>query len=453
MESSTNPDPAALALQIQSLLATVEELTRQNQEMKQRLLQESNRADRGDEEDSNRRRTNTPKEASSDLLREMRKEMDELRNAIKGKTDQSLERIVRKTDSPFTMVVQECPVPSKFRLPQLEPFDGLKDPLDHLNTFRTTLGLQQPPNEILCRSFPITLKGVAREWFNKLPTSSIDNFEQLSSSFIRHFVGRQRPKRIADHLLTIRQGDKEPLRSYVTRFTRGMLEVNEADDKVHLTTFKAGLKSKDFVASVAKNPPKTMAEALLKAQKYMNAEEALAAIDGAEKNKEKKKEKEDDRRGQKRDRADRRNDDGNRQREDKNPRPAKFTPLMMPVDQILTEIRDEPSLKWPRPLHSALGLRDKRKYYRFHKDHGHYTEDCRDLKEQIEELVHNGKLQQYIKRGDSGKYGQKSQQGSSRRDEDRPQPRPQNALGEIKTIIRGPTTGGSFKSLRKSYQR
>ena len=87
------------------------------------------------------------------------------------------------------------------------------------------------------------------------------------------------------------------MRSYVTRFTRGMLEVDEADDKVQLTSFKAGLKSRDFVASLAKNPPKTMTEALLKVQKYMNAEEALAAIDGAEKSKEKKKEKEDDRRG------------------------------------------------------------------------------------------------------------------------------------------------------------
>ena len=76
----------------------------------------------------------------------MRKEMDELRNAIKGKTYQSLDRMVRKTDSPFNLAVQECPMPSKFRLPQLEPFDWLKDPLDHLKTFKTTLGLQQPPN-------------------------------------------------------------------------------------------------------------------------------------------------------------------------------------------------------------------------------------------------------------------------------------------------------------------
>ena len=179
-----------------------------------------------------------------------------MRNAIREKTDQGLDRIVRKTDSPFTVAVQECPVPSKFRLPQLEPFDRLKDPLDQLNTFKTTLGLQQPPDEILCRSFPTTLKGAAREWFNKLPTSSIDNFEQLSGSFVRHFVGGQRPKRTADHLLTIKQGKKETLRSYVTRFTQGMLEVDETDDKVQLTTFKAGLKSRDFVALWLKILPK-----------------------------------------------------------------------------------------------------------------------------------------------------------------------------------------------------
>ena len=282
MES--NQDLAALAQQVQALAATVEELTRQNQEMRQRLQQEENRngANQEGEENSNRRNDRrepaTSDEQNSDLLREMRKEMDELRNAIRGRTDQSLDRMVRATDSPFTAAVLGCPVPSKFRLPPLEPFDGLKDPQDHLNTFKTTLGLQQPPDEILCRSFPTTLKGAAREWFTKLPTSTIDTFEQLSNAFLRHFVGGQRPKRPADYLLTIRQGEKETLRSYVKRFTRETLEVDEADDKVQLTTFKAGLKSREFVVSLAKNPPKTMAEMLLKAQKYMNAEDALAAI-------------------------------------------------------------------------------------------------------------------------------------------------------------------------------
>ena len=73
------------------------------------------------------------------------------------------------------------------------------------------------------------------------------------------------------------------MRSYVKRFTRETLEVDEADDKVQLTTFKVGLRSRDLVASLVKNPSKTMAEMLLKAQKYMNAEDAVAAIRDVEK--------------------------------------------------------------------------------------------------------------------------------------------------------------------------
>ena len=59
--------------------------------------------------------------------------------------------------------------------------------------------------------------------------------------------------------------EKETLRSYVKCFTRETLKVDEADDKVQLTSFKARLKSKEFVVSFMKNPPKTMAEMLLKA--------------------------------------------------------------------------------------------------------------------------------------------------------------------------------------------
>ena len=59
----------------------------------------------------------------------------------------------------------------------------------------------------------------------------------------------------------------------------------------------------------------------------------------------------------------------------------------MPVDKILMQIKDERYLKWPRPLHLSPHIHDKNKYCRFHKDHGHYIEDCWDLKEQIEELI------------------------------------------------------------------
>ena len=44
----------------------------------------------------------------------MRKEMDKLRSAIREKTERSVDRLVRATDSPFIATILECPVPSKF---------------------------------------------------------------------------------------------------------------------------------------------------------------------------------------------------------------------------------------------------------------------------------------------------------------------------------------------------
>ena len=179
--------------------------------------------------------------------------------------------------------------------------------------------------------------------------------------------------------------------------------MDEAVDKVQLTTFKAGLRSRDLVASLAKNPPKTMAEMLLKVQKCMNAEDVLAAIKDTEKLGDRAK-KEDDRRGHKRERPDHRNNDGNMRKDDKSPRTVRFTPLVMPVDKIFTQIKDEHYLKCPKSLHSSPNVCDKNKYCQFHKDHSHNTEDCRDLKEQIVELIRKGKLQKYVKKEEYGKF-------------------------------------------------
>ena len=86
---------------------------------------------------------------------------------------------------------------------------------------------------------------------------------------------------------------------------------------------------------------------------------------------------------------------------------------------------------------------------------GHYTEDCQDLNEQIEKLIWKGKLHKYVKKRDSSRYrdGSKDQHKAAQRDEDHLPPCPQSAIGEIKMIAGGLSICGSFKSLKKSYQR
>ena len=76
----------------------------------------------------------------------------------------------------------------------------------------------------------------------------------------------------------------------------------------------------------------------------MNVEDALAAIRDVEKSGEKGR-KEDDHREQKRERLDRRINDGGKRKDERTPRTIKFTPLVMLVDKILAQIKDEHYLK------------------------------------------------------------------------------------------------------------
>ena len=129
--------------------------------------------------------------------------MDELRNAIKDKGGENLDGMIRRMDLPFTTEVLNRPLPPKFHLPQLESYDGSKDPLDHIESFKTLMLLQMTPDEVMCRAFLTTLKGVARVWFSKIPLRTIANFEQLSKGFVRHFIGGQRHKKPIGYLLNI----------------------------------------------------------------------------------------------------------------------------------------------------------------------------------------------------------------------------------------------------------
>ena len=142
----------------------------------------------------------------------MMKEMDELKSAMKDKGGENLDGMIQRTDSPFTNEVLNRPLPPKFCLPQLNSYDGAKDPLNHIESFKTLMLLQMTPDEVMCRAFLTTLKGAARVWFNKIPLGTIVDFEQLSKGFVRHFIGGQRHKKPTSHLLNIQQAEGESLR-------------------------------------------------------------------------------------------------------------------------------------------------------------------------------------------------------------------------------------------------
>ena len=75
---------------------------------------------------------------------------------------------------------------------------------------------------------------------------------------------------------------------------------------------------------------------------------------------------------------------------------ANFNLLTTPIDQVLMQIKDDAALTWPSKLKGDPNKRSRDKYYYFHHDHGHDTSECYDLKQQIEALIRQGKLQRFV---------------------------------------------------------
>uniref|UniRef100_A0A2N9GJM9 Reverse transcriptase domain-containing protein n=1 Tax=Fagus sylvatica TaxID=28930 RepID=A0A2N9GJM9_FAGSY len=171
---------------------------------------------------------------------------------LKVKAARNLHNLVHRADSPFIPSIANFPLPSRFKA---------------------------VPEEIMCRAFPMGLRGSARVWFNKLELESIGSFVQLSRAFIDHFIGSQRRGRPPTHLLSVKQMEGESLRAFVHRFNEEAMKIDHPKEDVTITAFMAGLRKGDFLYDLCKDPPETLSELMYEAQKHMNAEDALEAMD------------------------------------------------------------------------------------------------------------------------------------------------------------------------------
>ena len=188
--------------QVQTLAAIVECLTKQNHDLEEQACQrnaalntqeedqEGTNAERRNQErpkgsnaPSRQERLDTSRSSVTDTapphivaeMQMMKERMDFMMNALRGRVSSDLNDLVHQTDSPFTASI------TSFPLPQVKSYDGSKDPLDHLESFKTLIHLQGVANEIICRAFPTTLKGPARIWFSRLTPNSIGTFKELST--------------------------------------------------------------------------------------------------------------------------------------------------------------------------------------------------------------------------------------------------------------------------------
>ena len=69
----------------------------------------------------------------------MKKVIEEMKENMRRANP--IEDLVHKTDSPFMASLNSYPLSSKFKLPSLDSYDGMRVPFDHITNFKTTMHL------------------------------------------------------------------------------------------------------------------------------------------------------------------------------------------------------------------------------------------------------------------------------------------------------------------------
>ncbi|XP_075655999.1 uncharacterized protein LOC142626099 [Castanea sativa] len=69
-----------------------------------------------------------------------------------------------------------------------------------------------------------------------------------------------------------------------------------------------------------------------------------------------------------------------------------------PVHQILEKIKNEPYFKWSNKMNGDPTRHNQNLYCQYHQEREHTTENCRNLWYHLEQLVKEGRLQQFLYR-------------------------------------------------------
>ncbi|GAV75375.1 hypothetical protein CFOL_v3_18854, partial [Cephalotus follicularis] len=80
--------------------------------------------------------------------------------------------------------------------------------------------------------------------------------------------------------------------------------------------------------------------------------------------------------------------------------------------------------QWPEKMRAPAEIRSVEKYCRYHRDHGHDTEECMQLKNQIEDLIRKGHLHKYVDRDAPQGRREQRREEAPRQQEEKQQQQP-----------------------------
>ncbi|GJY92975.1 reverse transcriptase domain-containing protein [Tanacetum coccineum] len=288
--------------------------------------------------------------------------------------------------NPFTPRIRHFSLP-RTRMPShVKTYDGSGDPEDHLKLFQSAAKTEGWAMPTWCHMFNSTLTGNARVWFDKLPKESIDSYEDLRTAFRENYL--QQTKHIKDpvEIHHIKQRDGESTEDFMERYKAEVLDVEGAPECMRISGFMYGITHPRLIKRLYERIPRSMDEMYRMTTSFLQGEVA-ALSHGQRKASSSWKPSEGGnkpnfKKGFK-----------NKHRPDR--KPDRFSLLTKTAKEIFA--LEKGKFKAPPPMVTPVEKRDPNKYCEFHSDMGHSTNECMQLRKQIDEMIKAEKLSQFIK--------------------------------------------------------
>jgi len=360
----------------------------------------------------------------------------------------------REFTTPFSQAILETAIPNMFTGPKVS-FTGMEDPEAHLTLFHTQMMLVGGSDAVRCKLFMSTLTGMAMDWFISLPEGYITSFAKLSRLFREQYLANRAPAPVSYDLFDVKQYQGETLKEYISRFGAQVVKVGTTDEPMIVYASRKGVCPGSFNKSLNRSRPKTFAEvrrwavehiaskgeayekctivAPARPRAQIHTQPARVHEAATEKKNSDKKRTYETRRAQPRGRAEGRRE-GNR--------PLKHNFGVELKDLIVVpNIADR--LRPPVKYDKILGPH-KESWCEFHEAFGHHINKCLALGYQLDELVKNGFLKDYLAGSTTTTIPATPEEGQAHE---------VPTHGEVHTIFGGFSGGGPTASQRKKYVR
>ncbi|XP_013615530.1 PREDICTED: uncharacterized protein LOC106321846, partial [Brassica oleracea var. oleracea] len=191
------------------------------------------------------------------------------------------EQLAETLKTPFSRKITDVHYrpTEKIRLPN---YAGKMDPTDHITAFNITMGRtnfsEEERDAGYCRLFVESLQGPALGWFTGLERDSINNFHDLTTAFLKHYIMFTRQGATLSDLWNLSQGSSQSLRDFMEKL-KAITSKFQVLDSVAVDALMNTLYFKSlFREDLYRNPTTSLQDAIARSNNFIRMEEDTAAI-------------------------------------------------------------------------------------------------------------------------------------------------------------------------------